>query len=108
MAMSETARSQHCKTRSVPQPGSRRSPARQRMAVMTFHTSLLMSIALTAGGFITPPVGVIDGSVISSVGLLLMFNVVAQIPAILDAANDGRRISLQKGDFKAELASHDE
>lgn len=42
------------------------------------------------GGFFVPPLGVIDGSVITSVGLLLMFAVVAQIPDVLNAVREGK------------------
>lgn len=51
----------------------------------TFYITLVVSIGLIIGGFFVPPLGVIDGSVITSVGLLLMFAVVAQIPDILQA-----------------------
>lgn len=70
-----------------------------------FKVTLAVSILLMAGGFVLPPAGVIDGSVITCVGLLLMFAVVAQIPGILAAARDGRTIRLQKGDFTAQVES---
>ncbi len=70
-----------------------------------YNIILTVSILLMAGGFMLPPAGVIDGSVITSVGLLLMFAVVAQIPDILATARNGRSIRLQKGDFKAEVGS---
>ena len=52
-----------------------------------------------------PPVGVIDGSVITSVGLLLMFAVIAQVPIILKAVQEGKHIKLSKGDFSAEVSA---
>lgn len=39
----------------------------------TFYVTLIVSIALIVGGFIVPPMGMIDGSVLTAVGLLLMF-----------------------------------
>lgn len=71
----------------------------------TFYISLVVSISLIVGGFFVPPVGVIDGSVITSVGLLLMFAVVAQIPDILQAVKEGKSIKLSKGDFSVDVTS---
>ena len=36
-----------------------------------FYINLTLSILLIAGGFVCPPMGVIDGSVLTAVGLLL-------------------------------------
>ena len=49
--------------------------------------------------------GVIDGSVLTAVGLLLAFASLAQLPLLIEAAKGGRRIRLQKGDFSAEVSS---
>lgn len=67
-----------------------------------FYLNLVVSIALIVGGFFVPPVGVIDGSVLTAVGLLLMFSVVAKIP---EAIRAGRNIKISKGDFSAEIES---
>ena len=52
-----------------------------------------------------PPMGIIDGSVLTAVGELLMFGVLAQLPAIIDAAKNGKNIKVTKGDFTAEVSS---
>lgn len=70
----------------------------------TFYTTLIISIMLIVGGFFVPPLGIIDGSVLTAVGLLLMFAVLAQVPGILQAVRDGERIKLNKGDFSAEVS----
>lgn len=70
----------------------------------TFSITLGISIVLMVGGFIVPPTGIIDGSVITSVGLLLLYAVIAQIPVIMKAVRDGKTIRIQKGDFSAELS----
>lgn len=70
----------------------------------TFYVTLVVSICLIVGGFFVPPLGVIDGSVITSVGLLLMFAVLAQVPMILKSVQEGKHIKLQKGDFSAEVS----
>lgn len=71
----------------------------------TFYITLAISIALIVGGFFIPPLGVIDGSVLTAVGELLMFCALAQVPRIIDAAKNGKSIRLQKGDFSAEVSS---
>lgn len=70
-----------------------------------FYLTLTISILLIVGGFFCPPIGVIDGSVLTAVGLLLMFSVIAQIPRLIEAARNGKSIKLQKGDFSAEVSS---
>jgi len=71
----------------------------------TFRITFVLSIALIVGGFFCPPIGVIDGSVLTAVGLLLMFGVIAQIPSILDAVRNGKSIKLQKGDLTFSASS---
>ena len=68
----------------------------------TFYVTLIVSIALIVGGFIVPPTGVIDGSVLTAVGLLLMFAVVEKIPEAIKA---GRNIKVQKGDASLEVTT---
>ena len=68
---------------------------------LTFAISLLLII----GGFLLPPMGIIDGSVLTAVGELLMFGVLAQVPALISAAKNGKSIKLTKGDFTAEVSS---
>ena len=57
------------------------------------------------GGFVFPPIGVIDSSVLTAVGMLLAFAILAQIPTLIEAAKGGKTIRLQKGDFSAEVSS---
>lgn len=70
-----------------------------------FTLTLCISIVLMIGGFIVPPIGIIDGSVITSVGLLLLFAVIAQVPVIMKSIREGKTIKIQKGDFTAEVSS---
>lgn len=69
-----------------------------------FHLNLMVSIALIVGGFLVPPMGIIDGSVLKAVGLLLMFAVVEKIPEAIKA---GRSVKIQKGDFSAEIEAEE-
>ena len=52
--------------------------------------------------------GIIDGSVLTAVGELLMFGVLAQLPALISAAKNGKSIKLTKGDFTAEVSSSED
>lgn len=52
-----------------------------------------------------PLAGIIDGSVLTVVGELLMFGVIAQIPRILDAARNGKSFKFQKGDSSVEISA---
>lgn len=68
-----------------------------------FYVTLAVSVGLIVGGFLVPPVGIIDGSVLTAVGLLLMFAVLAQVPDVMKSIRDGRSIKVTKGDFGVEL-----
>ena len=74
----------------------------------TFYLTFAISLLLIIGGFLLPPMGIIDGSVLTAVGELLMFGVLAQLPAIIDAAKNGKNIKVTKGDFTAEVTSSDD
>ena len=67
-----------------------------------FYVNLVVSIALMVGGFFVPPLGVIDGSVLTAVGLLLMFSVIEKIPEAIKA---GKSVKISKGDFSAEVGT---
>lgn len=51
-----------------------------------FWVCLIVSVGLLVGGFFVPPMGVIDGSLLTAVGLLLVFALLAQLPTILESA----------------------
>lgn len=67
-----------------------------------FYINLVVSILLIVGGFLVPPVGIIDGSVLTAVGLLLMFCVIEKIPEAIKA---GKSVKIIKGDFSAEVGA---
>lgn len=71
----------------------------------TFRVTLILSILLIVGGFVCPPMGVIDSSVLTAVGMLLAFAILAQVPTLIEATKGGKTIRLQKGDFSAEVSS---
>ena len=78
------------------------------IAMKTFYLTLAISLLLIIGGFLLPPMGIIDGSVLTAVGELLMFGVLAQLPVLIDAAKNGKSIKLTKGDFTAEVSSSED
>ena len=66
----------------------------------TFYITLTVSICLIVGGFLCPPVGRIDGSVLTAVGELLLFPLIMKLP---EAVKAGRNIRIRKGSFEAEV-----
>ena len=74
----------------------------------TFSITLITSLLLIVGGFITPPIGQIDGSVLTAVGLLLAFATLSQVPSFIESATGGKTIRLKKGDFTAEVSSSED
>ena len=81
------------------------APSSQLIAMKTFYLTLAIRLLLIVGGFLLPPMGIIDGSVLTAVGELLMFGVLAQLPSLIEAAKNGKSIKVTKGDFTAEVSS---
>lgn len=63
---------------------------------IVFYICLTVSIGLITGGFFVPPKGVIDGSVLTAVGLLLGFASLATLKKVL---NEGKGAKMTKGDL---------
>ena len=69
--------------------------------MQTMKISLIASIALAVGGLFCPPIGIIDGRVLTAIGLLLMFVVVEKIPEAIKA---GKSVRIQQGSFGVEIS----
>ena len=69
-----------------------------------FYINLVVSILLIVGGFFCPPMGSIDGSVLTAVGLLLLFSLVEKLPEAIAA---GRSVKIQRGDTSVEVSGKD-
>ncbi|MGM9767865.1 MAG: hypothetical protein ACI3Z0_05325 [Candidatus Cryptobacteroides sp.] len=67
---------------------------------ISFTLCLVVSIGLIVGGFLVPPTGVIDGSVLKAVGMLVLFAVIDMIPKILSAE---KNIKISKGDMSIDV-----
>lgn len=66
----------------------------------TFVICFFVSVGLIIGGFFVPPIGVIDGSVLTAVGELLLF------PTLLygfRALELGYKVKFQKGETSIEV-----
>ena len=69
-----------------------------------FYINLVVSILLIVGGFFCPPMGSIDGSVLTAVGLLLLFSFVEKLPEAIAA---GKSVKISKGDASLEVTAKD-
>ena len=67
---------------------------------LTFFICLTISIALLVAGFLIPPQGVIDGSVLIGCSLLFAY---ATLAVVAQAIKEGRIARLEKGDLKIEI-----
>ena len=64
-----------------------------------FWICLIVSIGLILSGFRVPPMGIIDGTVLTAVGILFGFATLAQIPVIIEVAG---YVKMTKGDMTIE------
>ena len=64
-----------------------------------FWICLIVSIGLIVAGFCVPPMGIIDGSVLTAVGILFGFASLAQMPVIIEVAG---YVRMTKGDMTIE------
>ena len=67
---------------------------------LTFAICFFVSVGLIIGGFFVPPMGVIDGSVLTAVGELVLF------PTLLygfRAVELGMRVKFQKGETSVSI-----
>lgn len=67
---------------------------------IVFSVCFTVSVCLIIGGFLTPPMGVIDGSVLTAVGELLLFPTLVYGFRALELGLD---IKFTKGDASVEI-----
>ena len=75
------------------------------MTKYCFGACFVISVGLIIGGFIAPPMGVVDGSVLTAVGELLLF------PAMLfgyKSIEMGMEVHFQKGDTQINIVHDDD
>ena len=59
---------------------------KNRFSKVTFIICLIVSVGMMVGGFFVPPLGIIDGSIITGVGELLAFAALAMVPSVISSA----------------------
>lgn len=69
-----------------------------------FWICLVVSIGLCIAGFILPPTGVIDGSVLTAVGEMLGFATIAQIPYLVKDHN----VEINHGNTSIKVTDNDD
>ena len=72
---------------------------------MTFLVCFFVSVGLIIGGFFVPPMGVIDGSVLTAIGELLLFPTLLYAFRALEL---GLKVKFQKGETSIEISKHKE
>lgn len=70
-----------------------------------FNFTFWLSVALIVGGFFCPPIGAIDGSILTAVGLLIMFAAIDKLP---EAIRSAKTYKISHGDTIVEVTSKDE
>lgn len=78
---------------------------RQHADKYIFYICLAVSILLFIGGFFCPPMGVIDGSVLTAGGVLFGF---AALGVIGQNLAHGKEVSWKKGDMEITVGDNDE
>ena len=71
---------------------------------MVTAVCFLISVVLVIAGFLLPPMGIIDGSVLTAVGELLLFPVVIYAFRAIEL---GLEVKIQKGDTSVEIHKDD-
>lgn len=66
----------------------------------SFWVCLSFSILFGAAGFIVPPTGVIDGSVLMLIGVLFLF---ATLGTVIVSVEKGSDVSIKKGDMEVNI-----
>ena len=72
---------------------------------ISFYVCLSISVVLVVAGFLIPPTGVIDGSVLTAVGELLAFPAIA---FAFRAVELGYDIHMEKGDASIHISNDGE
>lgn len=70
---------------------------------ISFIICLMASIVMLVAGFIVPPTGIIDGSVLTAVGELFGFATLATLPSIVH----GRNVRMTHGNTTIDVSEED-
>ncbi len=72
---------------------------------ITFAVCFFVSVGLIIAGFFVPPMGVIDGSVLTAIGELLLFPTLLYADRAIEL---GLSVKFQKGDTSVEISQHEQ
>ena len=75
------------------------------LSQFTFVICFFISVGLIIGGFFVPPMGVIDGSVLTAVGELLLFPTLLYSYRALEL---GYKVKFQKGETSIEVNKNED
>ena len=78
---------------------------KEHKKTIPFWICLICSIGLLVGGFFVPPMGQIDGSILTGCGLLFGWGVLAQIPRIIEVAGYAK---ISSGNTTIEISKEDD
>lgn len=78
---------------------------KQHVDKYIFFVCLAVSIALFIGGFFVPPVGVIDGSVLTAGGILFGF---AALGVFGQSLANGKDMTFRKGDVEITVEENED
>lgn len=69
---------------------------------------LIFSIAILTAGFILPPIGIIDNSVLLGVGMLNTFGVLYfKLDDLIASIKDGKSLTIRHGDSEIRINDED-
>lgn len=68
----------------------------------------IAAIGLLVVGFIVPPMGIIDGSVLTAAGILFAFGVLFKAEGIIKSIEEGKTLSITHGETNLTVSSRDE
>lgn len=66
---------------------------------------LVTSVVLIFVSFFTPPMWIIDGSVIAATGELFAFATLFKLPNLIQSIKDGKEIKLKRGETEVSVKS---
>lgn len=72
---------------------------------VSFWVCLIVSLVLIVLGFVVPPMGVIDGSVLTAVGEIFGF---ATLGVVADAIKEGYDAKIKKGEVELQITNDKE
>ena len=76
-----------------------------QLSQFTFVICFFVSVGLMIGGFFVPPIGIIDGSVLTAVGELLLFPTLLYSYRALEL---GYKVKFQKGETSVEVTKSED